>query len=239
MATQDLTLSCSPSGSIPASRRHSPYQHYPQPQGRWFRLLRLLPASGTPSCTLECVEVGHTSLQYQALSYVWGTDSPSDDLVCNGQLLKVGRNLNSALIAIREKDEEKILWVDAICINQQDVQERYQQVTMMGTIYMNATCVLIWVGEDETNDAYECFNLIRETNKVLIQMLSLHGEVDRIPKLSAVAGSLRGNAKEWDRVKRLMDRKWFTRVWVLQEVGLARTGVILNGKASMSWSELV
>lgn len=85
---------------------------------------------------------------YFALSYVWGGPNIREhDLICNGRLMKITYNLWVALKAVWSKFPTRKLWVDAICINQDDISERNQQVAMMGDIYSRAECVAICVGE--------------------------------------------------------------------------------------------
>jgi hypothetical protein len=129
--------------------------------------------------------------------------------------------------------------VDAVCINQNDNNEKSQQVKRMGEIYANARRVLIWVGEDTAGDAEECFALTQETNTFLMEQLSRCKDVADIPFIAHGNGSICADPAKWDMVRHLMDSEWFTRVWVLQEVGLARAAMILWGESSMNWSQLV
>jgi hypothetical protein len=81
---------------------------------------------------------------FGALPYVWGNPSVKEgSMVCNGQPIAITFNLWTALRQIWAKWPNKTLWVDAICINQDDIPERNQQVTMMGTIYNRAECVVV------------------------------------------------------------------------------------------------
>jgi hypothetical protein len=84
---------------------------------------------------------------FEALSYVWGDPSDPRTVICSGERFKVTVNLYKALQHLRLNDSPRILWVDAICINQNDLQERGQQVGMMGTIYAQAEQVLVFLGE--------------------------------------------------------------------------------------------
>src|SRR6266480_2072943 len=91
------------------------------------------------------------TLPYEALSYVWGSPTGDRPLRCNDKLLFVTRNCESALRQLRGAEKARILWVDAICIDQGDgeesVRERNSQVTLMGEVYRKATRTLCWLGE--------------------------------------------------------------------------------------------
>ncbi|KAL5321091.1 hypothetical protein ACEPPN_011902 [Leptodophora sp. 'Broadleaf-Isolate-01'] len=85
--------------------------------------------------------------RYIALSYVWGPQSPQRIITINNQPFPVGPNLYSALQHIRLEHAPRLVWVDAICINQADIEERNWQVSKMGLIYRAAESVVAWMGE--------------------------------------------------------------------------------------------
>ncbi|KAH8157592.1 hypothetical protein CIB48_g10653 [Xylaria polymorpha] len=126
---------------------------YPQldPRARTIRLIELSPGdfSVLPiHCQLVERELA-PSLSYKALSYSWKGDDVSPDVAifCNSKPIYVSANLHAALRRLRTPNEVVRLWVDAICINQQDDAERAYQVRMMRDIYQNSSEVLIWLGE--------------------------------------------------------------------------------------------
>jgi Heterokaryon incompatibility protein (HET) len=83
---------------------------------------------------------------YEALSYAWGTKLASRFILVDGKRLSVTENLFSALHHLRRKHCHRLLWVDAICIDQSNLEERSQQVQIMDNIYQNATNVIVWLG---------------------------------------------------------------------------------------------
>ncbi|TLD25003.1 hypothetical protein PspLS_05907 [Pyricularia sp. CBS 133598] len=124
----------------------------PRSAARPFRLLRLLPATdaATPlQGELEQVDLSDAP-HYEALSYVWGdpvfnhelhvVDDSKEDVV------HITKNLSEALRRLRLPDEPRTLWVDAICINQDDIEERSRQVSMMQAIFGSCECCLAWLG---------------------------------------------------------------------------------------------
>jgi hypothetical protein len=223
---------------LQATKDH--YEYVALPADGWTRILELHPGSGPLSCTLRCERIEDAALGFEALSYVWGSNALRNtiDIECNNQILSIGSNLACALTHIRHESEPRLLWVDAVCINQRDKGERSQQVQRMGDIYASAKRVLVWIGEDHRGDADECFALIQDTITFLTSMVSQYKDPVQMPSISYGNGFICANPRKWDMVRRLMDSEWFTRVWVLQEVGLARSAVILQGKSSMNWSHL-
>ena len=217
------------------------YEYEPLPAEGWTRILELHPGAGTLASNLRHAKTEDAALAYEALSYVWGNDALQIqvDIECDGRTLSIGSNLACALMHVRSEVVARQLWVDAICIDQSNKDERSQQVQQMDRIYANAKNVLVWLGEDLAGEADECFGLIQDTNAILMGMLSRYGKVEDIPPISYGKASICTDQVSWDMVRRLISLAWFTRVWVLQEIGLARSAMILYGKSSMDWSQLV
>lgn len=84
--------------------------------------------------------------QYEALSYVWGDAADTLPVIVGGHEKQVTTNLEAALRHLRWQEKPRILWIDAICINQDDIEERSAQVPMMGDVYRQATSVIVWLG---------------------------------------------------------------------------------------------
>ena len=118
-------------------------------QGRVIRLVEILP--GERDAPLSCTLI-ETSLdsqhQYRALSYVWGDVNIRAPILCNGIEFHVTLNLISAMKQIRSVEIPVTFWIDAICINQDDLKERAAQVQMMRDIYRSAELVIVHLGED-------------------------------------------------------------------------------------------
>jgi hypothetical protein len=115
-----------------------------------IRLVMLLPArmGAQIHVNLYSVELSKSSPpSYEALSYTWGSNTNPECIHVNGSgLLEVTRNLEEALQHLRSIDTPRILWIDAICVNQGDLSERSEQVPRMAEIYSLAHHVVIWLG---------------------------------------------------------------------------------------------
>lgn len=115
-----------------------------------IRLVKLALRDDPISCQLVNVKMGLVS--YVALSYEWGSLSSDDpEILVDDQLVRVRRNLYNAFIHIRgtmRKDHSisNWIWIDALCIDQSNIQERNHQVQMMGRIYADASLVIAWLG---------------------------------------------------------------------------------------------
>lgn len=129
------------------------FSHEPlDPSADSLRVL-ILPAKSTGSdisCKLENRTFGSKPI-YEALSYTWGTDEATKVIGINGQRFNVRPNLYDALNHLRFPNAPRAVWVDAICINQNNIQERNAQVSLMAFIYTRAQRVLVWLGLDPSD----------------------------------------------------------------------------------------
>ncbi|KIV88176.1 hypothetical protein PV10_09097 [Exophiala mesophila] len=154
--------------------------------------------------------------QYTALSYSWGSarDISRTDVFVNGQAFSVSINLASALSTLRRQGHQ-MLWVDAICINQNDPGEKSKEVTRMFSIYRIAAEVVIWLGEGVARDKE-----VQELQKVAGEISEgvSRAEDDAILKM-AIAG-----------LRRLLMAPYWSRVWIIQEVAAARRTRVCWGR---------
>jgi len=134
----------------------------------FIRLLRLRPAS-RGDADIQCQLFDYQLLQngfegtdlYEALSYVWGSTSNRRSIFIDQCEVKVTSNLHAVLLHLRHPFFERVLWVDALCINQNNVDEKEKQVGAMAMTYAKAACVIVWLGEatEGSNQAMEDIRL--------------------------------------------------------------------------------
>lgn len=117
-------------------------------------------------CSLEEISLDAIPVRrYNGLSYVWGAKGGTIPLVCEGKTILITPNCESALRHLRHSKKPVTLWVDAICINQVDLDERAQQVSLMGDVYRNADEVIIWLGES-TKHISRVFSRMRILSRI-------------------------------------------------------------------------
>ncbi|KDQ26685.1 hypothetical protein PLEOSDRAFT_168954 [Pleurotus ostreatus PC15] len=178
------------------------------------------PGNGAVHCEWSVISVDDPG-PYFALSYVWGDPNVREhDLICNGHLIRITYNLWVALKAVWSKFPTRRLWVDAVCINQDDIPERNQQVAMMGDIYSRAECVAVWVGEatPHSDDFFKIVEVVKAGD-----MLT----PGNCPNL--VNSRKKTQDSERDFMYHLLDcatdivrRPWFIRAWTFQEIRLSK-----------------
>ncbi|RGP78862.1 hypothetical protein FLONG3_3061 [Fusarium longipes] len=132
----------------------NPYPDSPLPSQGWFRLLTINPSREKDrtlaiSCTLQQYQIVDCP-PYEGMSYTWGDDEATKTILVNGCAFAIRPNLFSALESLRNNDDSRTVWIDAICINQQDEQERNNQVLQMNNIYSCAALVNVWLGDATT-----------------------------------------------------------------------------------------
>jgi hypothetical protein len=187
---------------------------------------------------LEIVDLREAEDDYVALSYVWGDLTKTRPIILAGTVMQVTSNLHEALQGLRNATTPMRLWADAICINQKNLQEKYEQVKRMGIIYSQAKQVVIWLGRDDADIASDCFDLIRSTNNYLGQQLVTHGAWVNIPTLVRPY-PICDDPPRWDKVRKMLTLSWFTRVWVIQEAGLAKRCTCRWGNAELEFAHIM
>ncbi|KAK0662532.1 heterokaryon incompatibility protein 6, OR allele [Cercophora samala] len=218
-----------------------PYQYMPLPDSTTnIRLLRLLPGSRQDDikCDLYVTELAAAVDHYEALSYVWGDVSPTTPIQVNGGTLQIGLNLRSALLNLRLADEPRTLWIDAICINQQDYDEKPGQINMMGQIYRNASQCVVWLGKAHWSKADDIPQ--RDTKKAFAVLKMLGDEAAEMKKMGKKVEPHKGDLYKKLRADMnveyaLFENKWWKRVWTAQEIIVAKRAVMVNGLHQMDW----
>lgn len=208
--------------SIPIWDRDAIYQYY-NVRGKDIRLLYLLP--GTESM-VKC-EIIPASLKshpkYMALSYAWGDPDDTAPIQVNGCRFDVTSNLHSALVALRKRHKHPLLWVDAVCINQQDKEEQSHQVSMMTQIYSQAKSVAIWLGLEADNSEH-AITLLRDVSNTAHDAKATNRLI-----------ASKENRMRFTALVDLFERDYWDRLWVVQEVLNARSVTVYCGNTSLPW----
>ncbi|CAK7224192.1 hypothetical protein SEUCBS140593_005487 [Sporothrix eucalyptigena] len=224
-------MSSTPSSLVATSRANkaSEYRHIPLQQQDSIRLLRLLPSTDN-NAPVQC-QLSEYPLQgphdevhlYEALSYVWGSTSNQQTIYVQSegdakdrfQTLLVTFNLHVALKHLRSRHIARTIWIDAVCIDQQNNAEKGQQVQMMAKVYNFADRVIVWLG-DATDKG----------DQALIDICKAASQQHARTPIDASASSQ-------EAIIKLLQRPWFQRIWVLQEAAAARNILIKCGPAEI------
>ncbi|KAK6331354.1 hypothetical protein TWF730_004435 [Orbilia blumenaviensis] len=218
-----------------------------------IRLLKIWPApdlSYPLICSLETHTLEDSSsetLKYAALSYYWGDEYPQANIYLRhdnentdppntdnwGSTARFARrhavriNLFRALLRLRHEKEAVTLWVDFLCINQDSLDEKTDQLRKMVKIYRGAESVRVWLGEGDDEDICNSDKAMDFIEKVKdFAMLDTYVKDEEL-------------ADEWLSIAELMRDRWFSRRWVVQEIALARKATLHCGSKTVPWSDFV
>jgi len=196
-------------------RRRNATIHRPLDAARKeIRLLKINP-SFDKDAPIHC-ELNVASLEdkpsFSALSYCWGPQKPTTLITVNGIDVAVGQNLAAALRHLRETGDATTtpIWMDALCINQQDISERNSQVVIMRSIYESAQAIHIWLGNSG--------HVSKESLEVLAE-LAQHSQNDMLVPWIKQIGPL--TLQKLDQLAILIPNPYWQRTWILQEASLA------------------
>lgn len=203
---------------------------------------------------------------YIALSYTW--DAPYEEYAkslesyhihINRRKLAINANLYDGLVELRRRVKDPLssslyLWIDSVSINQSNYVEKGFQVNMMGKIYHRASKVIVWLGKVEqeeiiivksmviklaqlSRDVDKSTNLENDDKKTYFGHWQSLSEQDRSARMESIGLPPRYNS-QWRLLWRFFKRRWFQRVWTIQEVVLANEVNYLCGEVEMSASDL-
>ena len=173
---------------------------------------------------------------YEALSYMWGSNVRANVISLDDCMTSVTRNLYEALWNLRLANRDRILWIDSLCIDQDNEKERSHQVGQMCDIYASAEGVIAWRGPatPETDLVIDFLNKTARDPSVLHAAAKL----DESPTPSAPnkCSSAIGDTMErrWAGFQELTSQPWFHRIWVIQEVAMAWRAIIVCGQKAVS-----
>jgi hypothetical protein len=223
-----------------------------------IRLLYLMP--GNQNCEIRCTTkhfLAGRCPHYAAVSYTWGDPSVIRRIWLNDEPFLVRQNLWDLLHQFRNDKTALILWIDAICINQDNVRERNDQVDLMSLIYKNAECVLVWLGaaRDDSDLAIACLKCIQgehvcycnpfgdaelgsEPGPYTWNRPQRH-KCDIVEEYATALNKKPPLADVYDRGKiaivKLLEREYWQRAWIIQEILLARHIDVCCGEYVVQW----
>ncbi|KAF2187154.1 HET-domain-containing protein, partial [Zopfia rhizophila CBS 207.26] len=165
---------------------------------RQIRLLAIQPGDGDGAicCSSSVCSLDDRPI-YQTLSYAWGDPHVTDPILLDGVEFPVTVNLKDALRRLRKADDARIVWIDALCINQQDDVEKSEQVRLMSNIYLSCSQVFIWLGFQDPSD-------FDEESSETDEQSSSNGD----------------HPKVWRHFETLTNLPWWNRTWTVQETVL-------------------
>ena len=214
----------------------SAFQHQPLDSSnkeiRLIQILRPKRLSDQIQCTIRQTRLENAG-DYIALSYTWGSPHRTRTILLNGHEFEVTLNLEDFLREIRTKEKYMTFWIDAICINQNDLAERSSQVLIMKDIYSHATFVIAWLGRAQAYSE-RVFDFVEELANLIENNLTQNPD--------AISAWIQSNTSplfancQWMAFADLLNRSYWSRAWIVQEVALSKSAVVMYGKYGLQWN---
>ncbi|TVY80444.1 Heterokaryon incompatibility protein 6 OR allele [Lachnellula suecica] len=215
----------------------------PPPSNTTFTYPRLSDGENTRLVILEPGEVD-AEFDLSSQEHTFFARSRLRSTLCSGMKIPITPNLDGALRQLRYTDRPRVLWVDAICINQGDMAERSRQVRIMQRIYANAIQVVVWLGRGAQDDARSF-----ESLQTLKSVLNGQGDSWFLVRLGWYRDKngrvFSGGAHrsmltdiEYNHLITLLRRDWFRRTWVIQEVASSQKATVYCEDQSIPWEVL-
>ncbi|KAG5768745.1 hypothetical protein H9Q72_003817 [Fusarium xylarioides] len=161
---------------------------------------------------------------FWAISYVWGLPPTAlgPFLDVNGVQVPITDSLSSCLTCLRKQRADALIWVDAICINQNDDTEKAIQVGQMGKVYQTAEQVIIWMGPEQPDE-----------KGVLTTISKLHQST------SNTKSEYQLRLDDLRLIRSLLQRQWFIRTWIIQELVFASKPFLMHGSSRIEWNNFI
>ena len=185
-----------------------------------IRLIHIIPGPVGSQIGCKLVLGDWRTFSYEALSYIWGSSVLIQPIELNGRLFIITGNLHTALASLRDEFQERVVWVDALSIKQRDYLEREHQVQQMRQIYANTSSIQVSLGEGHCHINFAFENVI-----------AVMGSNRALPSSSSTPTYAKTNAV----IRELLHHDWWERIWVVQEVAVAKRIDIFCGFSTIPW----
>ncbi|CAD6589420.1 MAG: hypothetical protein ASARMPREDX12_003762 [Alectoria sarmentosa] len=199
-----------------------------------IRLLRVLNDEGPLRYRLSTFSKDDTP-DFHALSYSWDGQSRDQVIVCNESMLAVTLNVQKLLPYFHLEYESHHIWIDAICIDQDSPIDQNVQIPLMRMIYTKAIKVIVWLGESDS----QVDRTLEVIPELIPRLRNFDGRLGIDDVRLASHGLPKRSDEIWHGTRNLFSRSWFTRLWVLQEVVLSESVVVMCGNKIMNMDYLV
>ncbi|KAI1011880.1 hypothetical protein LB503_004594 [Fusarium chuoi] len=217
-----------------------PNIYAPLPSPSHIRVLSIQPGvnEDTLVASFELLDLNAASIRFEAISYQWSEGvGQQASMRLGGEKISINAYLRGILLHLRLEQHIRVVWADALCINQSDHAERLQQVSIMQRIYSQAFKVVGFVGKDYVH-ASMCFNAIKALTSAWFEARKTVGQNDvSSPTPDNIYGCVLNEASMC-RIVEVFQSGYWKRLWVVQELVSSRRAIIRWGNAEISWTLL-
>ena len=202
-----------------------------------IRLLRVKEAifrTDIVECDLITVSLGQCE-DFMALSYCWGSSTLSEVVLCNGKRHSISASLNAALKATREdcKIRGRLIWSDAVSIDQSSEPEKSEQIPLMRRIYSEASACFVYLGDAQP--------LVTQGLELMLRLSAIQGHLENPENHDPIQAEDISSLlppyghTSWVGYLRVFTSSWFSRTWTLQEIALSKSALLGVGRFVLDW----
>ncbi|CAI6092189.1 unnamed protein product, partial [Clonostachys chloroleuca] len=219
------------------------------PRSRVIRVLILFPGAGDDPIRISLqVAFLDDEPEFEAISYVWGDPTSKKNIYCDDVCISVTANLHAALHNFRLQDKPRRLWADALCINQEDLDEKSFHVQMMHTVYQSCVRCLVWLGAPDAHSD-TALALVQAITLLYTQYLGIavdqadryldqYGRDPMLAQKIDFNGLPPKDSEQWSSLFQFLCRPWFSRVWVIQEAYFSGDVLFFCGNRTTTYTPL-
>ncbi|KAI1740178.1 HET-domain-containing protein [Xylaria scruposa] len=202
-----------------------------------FRLLTIFAGREEEALQLRLTHatLGDLAVSYETISYCWGDASVRSFITVNGDVVDVPASAVAALKCMRKVKEPRIVWIDSVCINQADLDERAYQVGMMADIYSSARGNLVYLGESDEQTRYGLGvieRLYQEIRRKTSDFSEFHNIMSAYLQYNRYADDKLECGLDEGAIAYIFQRPWFHRLWIIQEAAVAVVNTCFCGRSA-------
>ena len=195
---------------------------------------------GPLECTMETVSLDDQSLKHSALSYCWGPPDFDHEVSCNGHSIAVTMNVSLALLSVRRRLPSAAIWVDQLCINQSDLEERRSQLLLMRRIFSKCEYCFCHIGEYDLQFEVAILYIshwLRKSGKMVHEHLYKFGNDTNYDEFIGEDAT-----KDFAGINALLEaaaRPYFARTWIIQETAVAPSKLLTCGPMIIPFDDFI
>jgi hypothetical protein len=211
-----------------------PFRYKDLDDPRHIRLLRISHSFGILSGKFLHVPLDNLPIEYEAVSYCWGDPSPVDRIwFGDHSYIDITASASAILRYVADAKKGGWIWIDALCIDQKNDKEKGHQVRLMRDIYPSATRVIAYLGLPSADSDLAMEFLETLSNAIETKFPDPHSAEFSWTQTRTILNSF--SIEQWRAIKNLLDRNWFNRLWIVQEMVLASKTTFVCGSVQLSW----
>ncbi|KAF7188187.1 Heterokaryon incompatibility protein 6, OR allele [Pseudocercospora fuligena] len=203
---------------------------FPAPRSKAVSTFQKSEACKQTDIAIDISSRGPRPVRYTALSYFWGSPDRDCTIMIDDYRVQITRSLDEALRHLRDRERPTVLWVDQICIDQTEEDDKKRQIPLMGRIYQHAYTTVIWLGGEDNQNLFQIVQIMNGMDR---DSKRLCDEVKNLKRGEREVLAASGDS--YKKLDTLLQHPWFTRTWIIQEVCMSNRAYLLQAHSNIAW----